>query len=223
MDYRLTDLARQEIEALLKDGISLTPQEILDIQRLSLDCEGAGVSDGSISRGRPADMGGEIIWPPTIAAASFYEEVSPAARDYVEGFFVFAYACRFGRDADRIYVRGKEALEAVRAWRKRLRCTNEEVVDAVEAVTADSAPTPEGCPEGKIADLALRAAALVGGTPELWETQCAIPAVARIVDIAWEQKKAEGKSAKNEPHIRATKRLGQYILELKKRKAADNG
>ena len=227
MEYRLTDLARKEIEALVADGMAPDPQEVLDIQRLSLDCEKPDPQLGSLARGRPVVVGSETVWPATIAAAAFFDEVAPLARDDVERFFLLVYACRFGRDASRIYERGDDALRNARAWRRRLRCTPAEAVEAVEKLTVDSIPDTGECDteawRDYVADLALRASALCGGRPEEWETQCSIPAVARVVDIAFSQKLATGMSARNDPRIAATRRLGKYILALRKRREAGNG
>lgn len=230
MDYRLTDIAREEIDALIADGITPTAQEVLDIQRLSEACAAPDAALGSLARGKPVTLGVEVVWPPTIAAAAFIEEVGPLASDEVERFYIFAYACRFGRDASRIYERGAAARDNARAWRRRLRCTNLEAVEAIEALTADTMPSPPGKEmdaeerRGALIDLALRAAALVGGSPEVWETQAAIPAVARVIDLAYEQKRAEGKSAKHDPRIAAVRALGEYVLALREaRKAAANG
>jgi len=227
MDYRLTDLARKEIDALVADGITPDPQEVLDIQRLSLDCVKPDAALGSLARGRPVLLGSETVWPATIAAATFFEEVGPLASDERERFFALVYACRFGRDATRIYERGKDALRNVRAWRRRLRCTNAEVVEAFERLTADVGPDVGDFDEQAwrdfVADLSLRASALCGGKPEEWETQCSIPAVARIVDLAYERKRATGESAKNDPHIMAVRRLGKYLLALRKKREAGNG
>ena len=226
MDSRLTDMARAEIDALAADGITPTPQEVLDIQRLSIDCTAPDSATGSIARGRPTKLGDETIWPPTIAAASFFAEVSTIAADDAERFFALLYACRFGRDADRIYRRGAEALADVREWRGRIRATADEAVEAMERITADEPPAPEGRePDiSATADMALRAAALAGGSPEMWETQCSIRSVARVLDIIWAQKLAENKSAKGDPRIVAVRRLGEYVLALKKsRKEADHG
>ena len=227
MEYRLTDLARKELDALAADGITPDPQEVLGIQRLSLDCEKPDAALGSLARGRPVLLGSETVWPATIAAATFFEEVSPLAREDKERFFILVYACRFGRDASRIYERGEEAVRNVRAWKGRLRCTPAEVVEAFEKLTADSLPDTGEIDEEAwhdfVADLALRATALCGGTPEEWETHCSIPAVARIVDLVYNQKAATGGSAKNDPRIAATRRLGKYLLALRKKREAGNG
>lgn len=227
MEYRLTDVARAELDALAADGITPDPQEVLDIQRLSLDCEKPDAALGSLARGRPVVIGSETVWPATIAAATFFEDVGPLARDDTERFFILVYACRFGRDSSRIYERGKEAVRNVCAWKRRLRCTPAEVLEAFEKLTADALPDTGEIDKDAwhdfVSDLALRASALCGGKPEEWETHCSIPAVARIVDIAWGQKMATGESARNDPRIAATRRLGKYILALRKRREAGNG
>ena len=227
MEYRLTDVARAELDALAADGITPDPQEVLDIQRLSLDCEKPDAALGSLARGRPVVIGSETVWPATIAAATFFEDVGPLARDDTERFFILVYACRFGRDSSRIYERGEEAVRNVRAWKRRLRCTPAEVLEAFEKLTADALPDTGEIDKDAwhdfVSDLALRASALCGGKPEEWETHCSIPAVARIVDIAWGQKMATGESARNDPRIAATRRLGKYILALRKRREAGNG
>ncbi len=227
MEYRLTDVARAELETLAADGITPDPQEVLDIQRLSLDCEKPDAALGSLARGRPVVIGSETVWPATIAAATFFEDVGPLARDDTERFFILVYACRFGRDASRIYERGEEAVRNVRAWKRRLRCTPAEVLEAFEKLTAGALPDTGEIDKAAwhdfVSDLALRASALCGGKPEEWETHCSIPAVARIVDIAWGQKLATGGSAKHDPRIEATRRLGKYVLALRKKQEAANG
>ena len=65
--WTVCDLAADEFQKLEADGICLTPQEVLDIQALSLDAMG-DFDDGFRLRGSPVLVGGATLWPLTIAA-----------------------------------------------------------------------------------------------------------------------------------------------------------
>ena len=66
--WTVCDIAEDFYSALKKEGVELTPQQVLDIQALSLDAMG-DFEDGTRIHGAPVVVGGAAFWPITIAAS----------------------------------------------------------------------------------------------------------------------------------------------------------
>jgi hypothetical protein len=223
MDWVLTGIAEDHIQDLKKNGVEVTPQEVLEIQRLSLDCEKPDENGLSLARGTPVMLGDEVFYPLTLAGQAFVEEVGSTLTEDGDELLVVMFAARFGRDRNVIYARGKEAQTLYRQWKRRLRCTIGELLEAAKTLAEDNSPHVEG-DDDKVKDMSLLATALCGGKPEEWETQIALRSVYRLINIVWKQRMATSTSAKHDPRIEASRRLGRYCLDLlNKRKAASNG
>lgn len=221
MKFTLTDLAAEEIESLEAGGIRPTAQEVLTIQQLSLEATEGDDDCGGLSRGTPYEAGGEWLYPPTIAGSAFYAENERFASGDRERLMLLAYAMRFGRDPERIYARGRDAIGAARKWAKRLRCTVDELAACMDRVVGEAPPVvadeTEDPAEGRRINLALVAAALVGGPPEMWETQVSFESVCKVIETAFAQKLAVNGVAANDPRIRGLRRLGLFVEEVRRR------
>ena len=221
MKFTLTDLAADEIERLEAEGIRPTAQEVLTIQQLSLEATGIDEDTGSLARGTPYEAGGEWLYPLTLAGNAFYTENEKHASSDRDRLLLLGYAMRWGRDRERIYGRGREALRAARKWADGLRCTIDELAECMDRVVGDAPPVvveeTEDPDEARRMRLALVATALVGGNPEDWETQCSFDSVCKIIETAFAHKLAAGGVAASDPRIQGLKRLGLFVEEVKRR------
>lgn len=221
MKFTLTDLAADEIERLEADGIRPTPQEVLTIQQLSLEATEDDDETGSLARGIPCEAGGEWLYPLTLAGNAFYSENERFAADGRDRLCMLAYAMRWGRDPERIYGRGREALKAVREWAGSLRCTLDELVECMDRVVGDAPPAIEDPSEepGEVRrqKLSLMASALVGGSPEEWETRCSFDSVCRVIETAVAHKLAANGVAATDKRLRGLKRLGLFSMEIRRK------
>ena len=221
MKFTLTDLAADEIERLEADGIHPTPQEVLTIQQLSLEATTDDDDTGSLARGTPYEVAGEWLYPLTLAGNAFYTENETLAANDRERLYLLGYAMRWGRDRQRIYERGREALRAAHKWANGLRCTLDELIECMDKVVGDAPPKVEdgqGEEEGdaRRMKLSLMATALVGGNPEDWEVQCSFDSVCKIIETAVAHKLASNGSAVSDSRILGLKRLGLYSQEVRR-------
>ena len=221
MNFLLTDLAADEIGRLEAEGVHPTAQEVLTIQQLSLEATGVDEDTGSLARGTPYEAGGEWLYPLTLAGNAFYVENEKHAANDRERLLLLGYAMRWGHDGERIYGRGREALCAVRKWGDTLRCTLDELAECMDKVVGDVPPVvvedTEDAEEARRQRLSLLATALVGGNPEVWETQCSFDSVCKIIETAFAHRLAAGGAANVDPRIRGLKRLGLYVEGIRGR------
>ena len=221
MKFTLTDLAADEIDRLEADGIHPTPQEVLTIQQLSLEATVDDEETGSLARGTPYEVAGEWLYPLTLAGNAFYsdnEKLAPCDRDRL---YLLGYAMRWGRDRERIYQRGREALRAARKWANGLRCTMDELVECMDKVVGDAPPSVDGGggedpDEARRIKLSLMVSALVGGNPEDWEVQCSFDSVCKIIETAVAHRLATGGPAVSDKRLLGLKRLGLYSQEVRR-------
>ena len=222
--WTVCDLAADEFQKLEADGICLTPQEVLDIQALSLDAMG-DFDDGFRLRGSPVLVGGATLWPLTIAGASWREEVEAllSADDYTGRRYVLAYAMAHGRDKAAMTVYGRDAIRAVLKWAKKLTCRTEDLLEAVNDILGDK-PRVE-LPEGKLKDggedlptpvyLEQTAISLFGTDPDVWRYQLSMDQVVLIVrkhNAAGKDDGGRGRR-KNE----ALRKLAYYVDGIRRR------
>lgn len=221
MKFTLTDLAADEIERLEADGVHPTPQEVLTIQQLSLEATVDDDDTGSLARGTPYEVAGEWLYPLTLAGNAFYTENEQHVTSDRDRLYLLGYAMRWGRDPGRIYGRGREALKAARKWASGLRCTLDELVECMDKVVGDAPPVVEDPAEDQ-ADarrmkLSLMASAIVGGDPEIWETQCSFDSVCKVIETAIAHKLADNGVATTDKRLHGLKRLGLFSQEVRKR------
>lgn len=224
MDWRLTDVAKDELAELEADGVPFTPQDVLTVQYLSCDLLRRTGGAETLSRGAPVEVGGVVLWPFTLAGAAFYREMTNGERNELRALRACAYAMAHGGD-DCIYARGDEAEKAMDAWWWRIRATREAIAEAVAECLELSPRVEDPMAEDRDrTSLALFAAALVGGSPEMWERQCSIASVRRIVDLAQRVRSVGAPPSKDASRIEAVRRLGLYVESIRARaRGGDNG
>ena len=222
--WTVCDLAEDEFGKLESEGIRLTPQEVLNIQALSLDAMG-DFDDGLRLRGSPVIVGGVTLWPLTIAGSAWREEVEAMLSDddYTGRLFILAYAMAKGRDKDAMSVYGLDAIRAVLKWAKKLTCRTEDLLGAVNDLLGDK-PRVE-IPEGKLKDggeelstpefLEREAMAIFGTDPDIWRYQLSMDQVVEII----RKHHALGQSGKSGSERRkneALRKLAYYVDGIRK-------
>lgn len=187
--FELTDLADATIAQLEADGVTVSPQDVLNLQALSIKASG-----GKLPQGRVTEVGGVLFHPLTIGASDWFAEMLDYLRERGYGpeweTYCFAYASAHSRDRDRLAVSGDPALREVRRWRRGLRITEAELVDGVLATMAEAIggrPPADG-DAAKIngadfdrADVAYILTATVGGPLDTWLWLVDIQAAYRIL------------------------------------------
>lgn len=222
MRWKLTDLADAQISKLKADGIEVTPQEVLDIQALSLEAIG-DFEDGTRINGRPVIVGGCALWPLTIAASIWRDEVENLLddEDYNSRLFVLAYAMANAHSKEALEAHGKQALRQVRHWAKGLTCATADLLSAVNDVLGD-APRVTFSNGGEESDrdeaaapsyLAEMAMAIFGTSPDIWLYQLSIEAVADILAKHYALSQS-GKGA-NKKTVEGLRKLSKYVNDLR--------
>ena len=228
-DYaELCDLAESEIDDLARAGITPTAQEIVRINYL---CWQVLTPDTRmmLSRGKPVMVGGVTLWPLTVAASVWFRDVALTLPDHLQPY-ALAYAMAYGRSSGtELDLAGDAARKAVKAFRRGLRCTQEELNEAVSQLIAQGEsiePPPrnkdETQPDATEESLPLFLAATCGGAPEMWERQCSMSYVLTMVKTVVAQNAADGKPTAGDDRIAATRALGLYTEEIRARHAKEN-
>ena len=216
--WQICDLAEDVFDKLLDEGLTLSPQEVLDIQRLSLEASGVTTEERiRMSRGEPVLVGGVYLWPLTFAALEWEEAVEPLLRRESMRTLAMAAAMAYGHDRAKMATRGEDAVRIVREFRKGLAATHPEVTEAIRLVTGE---IPFGEPdEERSGNIVLTAASLTGIDPDKLEHDMSIRYLSALVAEAFENNmSSEGGAAPN-PQVLAAKELDKYVNELRRRHA----
>ena len=230
MLWKLTGTAEQAIDGLRGEGIEPSPQEVLYIQQLSLDVE-APKSGVSLCKGAPVEVGGVWLWPLTIAASTWYGDISQASwatASVKMEVYCMAYAMAHGHDPALVETMGFRARVAVRLWASRLRCTLAELAQAIADVNGDEIHVlsdkqkRDANDPSRVAESALAqdACALCGGTPDFWERECSMAYVAELVTRGMRLKNALG-GAQVDESAEALAILAQYVREVRESHKAE--
>ena len=216
--WKLTDLALQEIASLQDDGVILQPIDIIRIHRLSQEVE-TPETQRQLARGIPVPLGKFFLYPITLAASAFLEASEPYCKEQNQPYLL-AYAMAHGSDETAMQATGKQAVKNAIKWAKRLPVPVREMTLAIETVMGEEIPIddPRAKKNGMSAgELSSTLCALVGGSPEIWERQCSISYCCEVLRCIMMQNQVENKPSINDPRIIAERRLGLYIEGLRKR------
>jgi hypothetical protein len=210
---KLNDLARAEIAALERDGIRLTPDEIVEINALGWAVQ-TPETRRLLSRGRPVPLAGEWLWPLTMRAVEWLDR-NGYALDRVTP--AIGYAMAFGRsDGQEMDTEGRAAERAVKRWFSGLKCTLAEFGEAVQQVdNQDAKPETPPDPSGKpmtLGDLSAFLTATCGGDADFWERRCSLSFCLSTISMYMAQNAAEKRPSSGDPRIIAERALG-YAIE----------
>jgi hypothetical protein len=219
---KLNSLAKSEIDALLAEGITPTPEEVVEINALGWAVH-TPETRRLLSRGRPVPCGGAWLWPLTMRAVEWLEanrfgmtSVSPA----------IGYAMAFGRsEGPELDVTGRDAEQAVKQWFRALRCTLDEYAEAVQQVdNQDAKPDLPSDPSGHpmtMGDLCAFLSATCGADADFWERRCSFGHVLAVVSAVVMQNHADKRPCSQDPRIIAERAIGFAIEKIKARHNAE--
>ncbi len=220
---KLNDLAAAEIDALERDGIKLTPADIVQLNALGWAVETPSARLG-LSRGVPVQVGGAWLWPLTLQAAEWLERVGPGIQSQNESAVVAYAMAHCYADGDALLLAGDAAADAVKRWVWSLRCTSGALAEAVEQVL-DQGKMPETppAPDGEslsMGDFSAFLSASCGATPDFWERRCSIGYALQVLNQVVRQNAADGKPTANDPKIIAQRALGWAAEKIRNRGTA---
>jgi len=215
--WKLTDLALQEITSLQHDGVILQPVDIIRIHRLSQAVETPETSR-QLARGTPVPLGKFFLYPITLAASAFLEASEPYCKAEQQ-IFILAYAMAHGSDAEAMQAVGQGAVKEAVKWAKRLPVTVREMTLAIEECLGEEIPIDD--PKAKhgmtAGELSSTLCALAGGSPEVWERQCSISYCCEVLRCIMRQNQADNQPSINDPRIIAERRLALYCEGLRRK------
>jgi len=222
---RLNAMAEAEIEALQQDGCNVTSADIVMINALSWRVQ-EPESRRLLARGVPVFVGGVTLWPLTLYADDWYDRVGVAMARKLR-HYALAYAMANGRDGSDIMHPGKLDCEgrmaAAKVWlfARRLRCTRNELIEAMAQIVNQDKDVEQPPDEDARAltrgDLSATLSGMTGISAEFWERQCAVGYTFATLDSIMRQNQADGKASIDDPRIRAERALGWAIIRIRNR------
>lgn len=213
--YILNDLARSELDALRSSGVNPTDDDIVLINALAADVLAPDTRQ-ALARGRPIECGGVWLWPLTIAASDWFNEVGC---NLSNARAALAYAMAHGEDPELC----KARQLTVWSWYIRIHARVEQLNLAIDYCLAQESETEiphrpseeHGMTAGELSAAMI---ATVGGDPAMWEHQMSVGFVRAILSTTAAQAKASGVA----PSVaRATMALGMACEKIKQRQAAN--
>ncbi len=215
----LSDLARAEIEILKADGITLTPDEIVEINALAWAVENPS-HRMHLSRGVPVHVAGIALWPITLYAADWYVRVGSQLKgDMADYAMAYAMAHAYD-DGDAMDMGVYDAKRAVKRWVNSLRCTPSALIEATRQVMTqdESPPIAQSADDTPMTpgDFSAFLASVTGGTPEFWERRVAFSYCRAMLATIAMQNRADKTPCSQDPRMIATRALGMAAARIRK-------
>jgi hypothetical protein len=213
----LSNQAEAEIAQLRADGYAVSDADVVAINAICWEIE-SPENRQQLARGKPVSVGGVWLWPLTIAAAQWFDEIGC---NYRAPEIALAYAMANGRGDIELATE-----EQVETWGRKLKCTSAELTCAIAAIINQDESADSGT-QTKAEDKRTSCGELValmhlthGGTPEMWERQVSIGYVFDLLNLAAQQHRADKKS--NVLKDRANYALAKLCHEIQARGKAGN-
>ena len=228
--WKLADLARVELDALAADGISFTPDDVMQLHCIAAEIE-TPESRMALARGAPVFVGRAVLWPLTMAATAWWERACAGTRRERRHGLLLAFAMSHCRQQDALdAIPPERAYKAAEAWTKRLAARPSEIWEAVRQVQAqddadDGVVDPKEQASGMTgASLTAFLVAACGGDPAMWERQVSISYVRTQIRAVHAQQMAEyGGATAAHDVVRGTRRIGLAVEAIRARHAAGKG
>lgn len=211
----LCDLAKVELERLESLGVKVTPEDIVWLNYL---CWKVRTPEARrlLSRGRPIPVGGTWLWPLTMAAFEWLR-VNNVKLDRPSEWigYAMAYARSDGHELD---VEGKRAIASVKEWASNLKCTRQELFEAIAQVDSqesvpETPPDSSGSPMS-LAQMSSLLSTNCGGSPEFWERRCSLGYAVSSLTTYIVQNHADKTPSMYDPRIVAERALGYAIEKI---------
>jgi hypothetical protein len=223
----LSESAKAEIETLVEEGITLTPEEIVRLNFVGhrLDTPESRLL---LSRGRPVVLAGVTLWPLTLRAVEWLERVCSGMNPF-ERRCAVGYASRYGRSLGReLNIGGRTAEKAVKDWFFSLRCTRREYDEALAQLDAQDyslelPPDPTTGARMTIGDFALFLHNACGGSADFWERRCAVGYAVAALSLFVVQNHADKHPCSEDPRIKAERAMGWLSERIRKRHKERHG
>jgi hypothetical protein len=219
---KLNSLAKSEIETLAAEGISLTPEEVVEINALGWAVHNPETRR-MLSRGRPVPLAGHYLWPLTMRAVDWLD-----ANKYSIGQITPAmgYAMCYGRsEGPELEVYGEQADKSVKRWFKSLRANMDEFVEAVRQVDyQDLRPDLPSDTTGRamsMGDFSAFLAATCGADADFWERRASMGYCLAVLSTFVMQNHADKRPCMQDPKIIAERALGFAIEKIRASRSAE--
>jgi len=221
----LCKLAEAEIDRLTKAGVAVTPAEVCRINDMALRVDSPHAALDA-ARGAPVQVGNVWLWPMTIYAAGFIQDIVPEMPRRLQRAAV-AYALAHGRDiGEPGPLDGGPRMAALRVhdWHRNLRCTEGEldlaIAQCLPRAEGDGKKEKQAAPAMTLTELATRLSVATGLPIEHWTRRCSTEHAFAAWHIAMTQANQSGDPMKDSARLRADMALGRYIDTIKRRAQA---
>ena len=214
----LSDIAKGEIDLLISDGLTLSPEEIVRINALAWNIESPDARL-ALSRGFPVPVGGVTLWPMTLEAYDWLCRNLEHCDTVKDENFLTAYAMAHCYDGPLPY-RGCDSIKIARSWARRLRCRAAELIEAMSQIIQQeenfAGVEDENAVSVGMGDLSASIAAMTGQPTESIERGMSMNHALRILHYTMQaQERIEGKGGRGSAYIRAEQAMGLYINDLR--------
>jgi hypothetical protein len=225
---KLCHVARNEIDDLIRDGITPTPEEIVELNSLGWQLVTREMRQ-YMSRGIPIQCGQHRLWPLTLQAQDWYMRVGCNLGGLSRYALGAAMAACY-TDGDLFEMGECDAIKRAREFRRSLRVTDQEL-DCCMAEVIRQHEHHEDPPDNNddddqhsisIGDLSLQLATMCGDSVEFWERRCSHEYALNALYAAMNYANESGRALPTDPRIVATRRLGWCIEKIRRRHTEGN-
>ena len=173
----MPDLVRHKLDTLVRDGITPTPDEIIELYEIGRQIETPELMR-HMSRGTPVKVGGAVLWQQTIASANWMERVG---NRYSEPGHALAFSMAHAYDKN-LQLMGPDDVDA---WCATVTATDGELnVAMAEIIVQSEEPEmpPRKTPNNSTEiDLVSACMQQFGGTPAQWEAEISVPYMSQLL------------------------------------------
>jgi len=220
----MTDLVRHKLDTLVREGITPTPDEIVELHELGKQIETPELVR-HMSKGTPVKVGGSVLWQQTIASSKWMERVG---NRYSEPGHALAFSMAHAYDP-KLQLMGPDDVEA---WCAGVTATDGELNVAMAEIIGQS-EEPEMPPRktsnnSTEIDLVAACMAQFGDTPSQWEAEVSVPYMSHLLAAISSHNSETGTPNEADPRRRAEIAFawaGQKIRQrhAKQQEGAPNG
>lgn len=216
---QISDQAQAEIDELRRIGVKVSDADVVLINALCWEIESPSVRM-ELSRGKPIKVGGAWLWPRTISAIQWFQDVGCNIGD---GLAALAYCMAHGRE-DIELSNKKQVTE----WYRALKCTRRELEAAcsiiLEQEEFDELPPSKDSDSASLGVLVQKMQSIHGGDVAMWERYVSFPYVIDMLNLAAAQSQAEaGKSESDIIKSRANLALAYALHKIANREENVDG
>jgi len=216
---RLNDKAEEAINSLRSQGCVVTDADVCRLNALAWRVESPHIMR-ELSRGRPVQCGNVWLWPRSMSACAWFEDVGCRCKDTE---LALGYAMAHSHSDTLPTATSKDVVR----WGRTVMATRQQLRIAIAEVLAqhklDEQPPTRG-DAISLGDLSAVLVASCGGKPDDWERLVSLEYAREMVTTHIAQQAADGKRGLSPEVARAERAFGWAIAKIRKRKkGATNG